>query len=175
VRSVALAAGFGWKLEDETVVVGTRDIGPGWDGEAHPVWWTGPHMAFGGVNAYWTEDTEFSSQRVGAAVSVGTRLYIAGTLPGDSPASSSWILSRWTEDVSDVPSLQAESIGPFPFPTSGVVEWLCAPGTIQCRDGLGRLLGEWRHAGGRFRLDLPEGAAWLGSEALGWHRVQRLD
>ena len=175
VRSVALAAGFGWKLEDETVVLGTRDIEPGWDGAAHPVWWTGPHMAFGGVNAYWTEDTEFPSQRVGAAVSVGTRLYVAGTLPGDSPATGSWILSRWTEDVSDVPSLQAESTRPFPFPTSGVVEWPCAPGTIQCRDDRGRLLGEWRHAGGRFRLDLPKGAAWLGSEALGWHRVQRLN
>ena len=153
VRSVALAAGFGWKLEDETVVVGTRDIGPGWDGEAHPVWWTGPHMAFGGVNAYWTEDVEFPSQRVGA-LSAGNpvvhRRHPARGQPGLEfpirPAGRR--MFRGT-------SLQAESAGPFPFPTSGVVEWPCAPGTIQCRDDRGRLLGEWRHPRGRFRLDLP--------------------
>ncbi len=174
VRSVALAAGFGWKLEDETVVVGTKESDPDWDGEAHPVWWTGPNTSFGGVNAYWTEDLEFPSQRVGAAVSAGTRLYVAGILPGESPATSSWILSRWTEDVSDVASVQAESIGPCPYPTEGVVEWACPPGTIRCRDDRGRLLGEWQHVGGAFRLDLPRGAAWLGSEALGWHRVRRL-
>lgn len=175
IRSVSLAAGFGWKLEDETVVVGTRESESGWNGEAHPVWWTGPQMSFGNVNAYWTEDTEFPSQRVGAAVSLGTRLYIAGTLPGDSPATSSWVLSRWREDVSNVASLQADRSAPFPIPTSQSVEWPCAPGIIRCRDNRGRLLGEWRHPGGVFQLDLPAGAVWLGSEALGWHRVWRLD
>lgn len=174
-RSVGLASGFGWKLEDETVAVGTLDLEAGWNGQAHPVWWTGPNGAFGGVGAYWTEDTEFPSQRVGAAASRGSRLYIAGTLPGDAPTSSTVVLSRWTEDTSGLPGQTADRQVPHPFPTRDDIQWECPPGAIQCLDGQGRLLGQWTHAGGRFRAELPRGGVWLGSVALGWHRVLRLD
>ena len=175
VRSVGLASGFGWKLEDENVAVGTLDLEPDWDGAAHPVWWTGPNTAFGGVSAYWTEDAEYPSQRVGAVASRGGGLYIAGTLPGASPSTSSWILSRWTEDTSGLPEVAKIEQVPHPNPTRGEIRWACPQGMVRCLDQRGRELGRWQHAGGTFSTELPKGAAWLGSEALGWHRVRRLD
>lgn len=175
VRSVGLAAGFGWKLEDETVVVGSLEEGMAWDAPAHPVWWTGPNTSFGGTGAFWTEDVEYPSQRAGAAFSRGGKLYIGSTLPGENPASGSWLLSRWREDASSVDRLSIMDDLPHPNPTNGPIEWTVPEGTIECRDAQGRLIQRWIHPGGVFRAVLPKGGAWMGCEGCGWHPVRRVD
>jgi hypothetical protein len=174
VRSVGIAAGFGWKLEDETVVVGSVQEGAGWNDNAHPAWWTGPNTAFGGTGAYWTQDAEYPNQRAGATHSAGGRLYIGSTLPGTSPETSSWLLSRWREDASALSEpLEARRL-PFPNPTSGLLSWEVPSGHVECRDALGRLLGRWSHPGGMFSLTVPEGATWIGMEGRGWHPIRRV-
>lgn len=175
VRAVGIGAGFGWKLEDEIVAVGTRVQEGGWNGAQHPVWWTGPNTSFGGVDAYWTEDTEFPSHRAGAVMSQGGALYIAGTLPGDGPSNSSWIVSRWREDVSGIEDLPVQASLPFPNPTAGTIHWDCPAGMVVCWDSRGRILARWNHPGGRFTETLPPGAAWLGRDGHRGHAVRRLD
>ncbi len=176
VRSAALASGSGWKLEDEAVAVGTLEESLGWNGLAHPVWWTGPSSGFGFQPPYWTEDTGFESQRVGAATSMGPRLYIASTIPGDNPAESSWLVSCWRENMSSADGpVHSEQGVPYPNPTNGDVHWEVDPGPIRCFDTAGRLLGQWSHAGGTFEAQLPLGAAWLAWAGIRWERVQRLD
>ena len=175
VRAVGMGAGFGWKLEDEIVAVGTRVQEAGWNGAQHPVWWTGSNTSFGGVDAYWTEDTEYPSQRAGAVMSQGGKLYIAGTLPGDGPSNSSWIISRWREDPSSIEDFSIQEALPFPNPTAGMIHWECPAGTVVCWDFRGRILAKWAHPGGRFTETLPTGAAWLGRDGYRGHPVRRLD
>ena len=175
VRAVGIGAGFGWKLEDEIVAVGTLVQEAGWNGAQHPVWWTGPNTSFGGVDAYWTEDTEYPSQRAGAVMSQGGKLYIAGTLPGDGPSNSSWIISRWREDPSSIEDFSMQEALPFPNPTAGMIHWECPAGTVICWDVRGRILAKWAHPGGRFTETLPTGAAWLGRDGYRGHPVRRLD
>ena len=159
VRSVALAAGFGWKLEDETVVVGTRDIEPGWDGVAHPVWWTGPHMAFGGVNAYWTEDTEFlprvalpSAWAPGCTSQAPCPVTARPRGPGFSPAGQRMCRV--------CPASRPSRLGPFLFPPRGR-RMALRPGDHPVRDDRGRLLGSGGTRGA-FPVDLPKRAAGSG-------------
>ena len=176
VRSVALASGYGWKLEDESVVVGTLEESLGWDGHAHPVWWTGPSSGFGFQPPYWTEDTGFESQRVGAATSRGPRLYVASTIPAETPAESTWLVSCWRENTSGVDDpVFSESDVPHPNPTRGAIRWKVDAGPIRCCDATGRLLYEWGHDGGVFEAQLPPTAAWLVWGKSRWERVRRLD
>lgn len=171
LRATGLAWGYGWKFEDEQLAVGTLGDVVSWDGDCHPAWWTSYGSAFG-TPEYWTEDQEFEQHRVGAVHSKGTSLYIAGTLAGDTPMTSSWILSKWKEDASvEVP--ENSGVGtPYPNPTTGMVRWEVPAGRIECRDDLGRLLKVWDHGGGRFEAVLPVGGAWLGHGGGFWKAVR---
>jgi len=171
LRSVGLASGYGWKFEDEQVAVGTLGDVVSWNGDCHPAWWTSYGSAFG-TPEYWTEDLEFERHRVGAVLSVGSRLYIAGTLAEETPSSSSWILSRWKEDTSVGITDDDGTSLPYPNPTAGEVHWDVPAGRIECRDGVGRLLKTWRHDSGRFSAVLPSGAAWLIHSNGGCHAVR---
>ena len=171
LRAVGLAAGYGWKFEDEQVAVGTLGDVVAWDGDCHPAWWTSYGSAFGSPE-YWTEDLEFEQHRVGAAHTVGSRLYIAGTLAEDGPENSQWILSRWKEDNSIGVDEYTALPAPYPNPTSGQIHWELPAGVVECRDALGRLLDTWSHPGGRFSAVLPKGAVWLGLNGGSWQAVQ---
>ena len=171
LRAVGLAAGYGWKFEDEQVAVGTLGDVVAWDGDCHPAWWTSYGSAFG-TPEYWTEDLEFERHRVGAVHTVGSRLYVAGTLAEGGPENSQWILSRWKEDNTIGVVENTALPAPYPNPTSGQIHWELSAGLVECRDALGRLLDAWSHPGGRFSAVLPQGAAWLGHNGGSWRAVQ---